>query len=141
MTALVRLPVQWVAHGTINCKQTPRLPLQRAAAAQRRRRPTSVSPRPSLSLSPSLGVDAPPMGFSFTASAKGVPESESESGWAPLKLDAICVQLGYANLTEPGQSLASLPCQGASRTDLTDVSNCFKFLKSTRLAALCGYLI
>lgn len=34
-------------------------------------------------------------------------ESESESGWAPLKLDAICVQLGYANLPEPCQSTAS----------------------------------
>jgi len=47
------------------------------------------------------------MGFSFTASAKGVAVAEAALwvclGWATLKLDAICVQLGYANLQQPCQ--------------------------------------
>lgn len=96
------VPVQWVVHGTINCKQTPPFVLTTTWT----RTPSRVS-----------SLDAPPMGFGFTASAKGVrqcrvessreTESESGSGWAPLKLDAICVQLGYANLPEPCQRTAS----------------------------------
>lgn len=93
-----------------------RLPLQRRRQLRSEGDSDSIGRHASATAS---FFDANPMGFSFTASAKGVcqcrvessrveSESESESGWttlgrAPVKLDAICVQLGYANLPEPCQ--------------------------------------
>lgn len=94
-SVLLRMPVQWVVHGIINCKRTPVCLYNGGnCAATATATASGVEPQPRHR---SSLVDASPMGFSFTASAKGVCQcrGESSQNQSQSRVEVLCAGLHW----------------------------------------------
>lgn len=96
--------VQWVVHGIINCKRTP-VCLYNGGNCAATATALGVEPLPRHR---SSLVDASPMGFSFTASAKGVCQCRGESSQSQNQSQSRVGLLSVPGSIEIGCHLCSI---------------------------------